>query len=209
VQPIVDKRARQGGFTIVESLITIAILGILLAVGVPNMSRWLGATAATGAAQFYAEGFTLARSQALANNSRSRLVFSDNDQSGQLDWRVDVCFPSADDACAAASTRWSTVEKAATKPDGGEVATKSVSRSSATLPGTTVLSVAPNDDSGEVYFTPLGWLDGASANVTRIDLTPAEGNADAFDDLAVVVTLAGAVVTCRPDVGAGDSRRCP
>lgn len=215
MHPVKDMAARarapagQGGFTLVEALITIAVLGILLAVGIPNMSAWLSGTAANGAAQFYAEGFTLARSQALANNSRSRLVFTDNDQSGQLDWQVDVCFPTGTDACAANSTRWSTVEAAAAAPESGAVSTRSVFRSSASLPGTTVLTVTPNDESGAVYFTELGWVDGANANVTRLDLTPTSANAGAFDDMAVVVTLAGAVVTCLTDADEGDSRRCP
>jgi type IV fimbrial biogenesis protein FimT len=198
----------QGGFTALEALVAVAIMGILLAVAVPNMRGWLGATGATGAAQFYAEGFTLARSQALANNSRSRVVFSTNAQSGQRDWQVDVCFPTALDPCAADSERWSDLEDPAVSPASGAVETLSVFRSAAGLPLTSALSVTPNSDADGVYFTELGWVDSAKPAITRFDLEPG-GDDDAFTPSAVVLTLAGAVVNCRPDVADTDSRRCP
>lgn len=197
------------GFTLVEMMVALAVFAILLAVGVPNMSSWLGATSATNASQFYADGFALARSQALANNSRSRLVLSENEQSGQLDWQVDVCFPDASDGCAAGSARWSSPDKAAAAPEGGDVQTKSVFRSASALPKAAALAItSDNDDADGVYFTPLGWIDTGKPAVTRLELAPV-GDSKAFAPSAVVVTLAGAVLTCRPGADAGDSRKCP
>lgn len=203
--------ARQRGFTALEALITVAVLGIVLAIGLPNMRGWLGATTATGAGQFYAEGFTLARSQALANNSRSRLVLTTNEQSGQFDWQVDVCFPVADDACGVESDRWSTVDEPAAAPGVGVIETSSTFRSAAALPNTRVLTVTPNSTTATaVYFTEMGWVDAGKPAVTRLTLGPGSSDAeDTFADTAVVLTLAGAVVTCVPDAPAGDSRRCP
>ena len=202
--------ARQKGFTALEAMVVVAILGILLAVGIPSMRGWLGATGATGASQFYAEGFRLARAQALANNSRSRLVFTENDQSGQLDWQVDVCFPVADDRCGVDSERWSTVEEPAVGPSEGDVETASVFRSAASLPRASALGITPDGDARSVYFTELGWVDGAKPALMRFDLGPGSGDAeDGFTPSAVVLTLAGAVVTCRPDVDDHDARRCP
>jgi len=197
------------GFTTIEALVAVAILAILLAIGMPSMSSWVGASGAANAAQFYAEGFTMARGQALANNSRSRLVFSENAQSGQLDWQVDVCFPVSTDACAAASTRWSSVDEAADAPESGAVATLSVHRSAAALPRPAVLTITPNDDGGAVYFTELGWVDGGKPAVTRLDLTATNGDESAVVPTSVVLTLAGAVATCRTEAEPGDSRKCP
>lgn len=201
----------QGGFTALEALVVVAILGIMLAVGIPSMRGWLGATTATGAAEFYAEGFRTARAQALANNSRSRLVFTENEESGQLDWQVDVCFPVPDDACATGSSRWSDVDEPAAKPAEGDVETSSVFRSAVSLPRASALSVTPGDDAARsVYFTELGWVDGAKPALMRFDLGPGSADAeDVFKPTAVVLTLAGAVVTCDPDAGVSSSRRCP
>lgn len=200
----------QAGFTALETLVVVAILGIMLAVGIPSMRGWLGATTATGAAEFYAEGFRLARAQALANNSRSRLVFTENAQSGQLDWQVDVCFPVPDDGCAAGSDRWSDVDAPAEKPAEGDVETSSVFRSAAGLPRATALGVTPDDEARSVYFTELGWVDGAKPALMRFDFGPGSADAEGvFAPTAVVLTLAGAVVTCNPGAGVADSRRCP
>jgi len=200
----------QAGFTALEAMVVVAILGIMLAIGIPSMRGWLGATTATGAAEFYAEGFRMARAQALANNSRSRLVFTENEESGQLDWQVDVCFPVPDDGCAAASERWSTVDEPAAKPADGDVETSSVFRSAVSLPRASALTVTPDDEARAVYFTELGWVDGAKPALMRLDFGPGSADAeDAFTPTAVVLTLAGAVVTCNPDAGAADARRCP
>lgn len=199
---------RSAGFSLIETMVALAIFAILLAVGVPNMRAWLGATSATGAAQFYAEGYMQARGMALANNARSRLVFTENDASGQRNWQVDVCFPNGTDSCAAGSARWSDVDAPATAPDQGAVQTSSVFRSAASLPRSAALDITPDTDAESVYFTELGWIDGGKPAVTRLDLEP-PGDSDDFVPMAVVATLAGTVVTCRPNAAAGDARRCP
>lgn len=205
---------RQSGFTALEAVIAVSILGILMAVGVPRMSGWLAATKAAGAGQFYVEGFTLARTQALAHNSHSRLVFIDN-PGGQPDWRVDICFRATGNACDDASNDWSTATAAATGAPGESAAFRSIRRSAASLPPSSLLAVTlgPDDDADAVYFTPLGWVDGAiTPRVTAIGLAPAEGKENEFRPSAVMLTLAGVATTCDPTLGDdddGDSRRCP
>lgn len=205
-------RRAQRGFTLLEAMVVIAIIGVLMAVGIPNMRDWLGNTAANGAAQFYAEGFRLAKGQALANNSRSRLVFTENAQSGQLDWQVDVCFPVAGDQCDAGSKNWSDVGEPATAPSHIDVKTSSVFRSSAGLPVPSAVRVTPDGNARAVYFTELGWVDGGKPALTKLAFAPGTVEKDAepgFPPTAVVLTLAGAVVVCRTDLQAGDSRSCP
>ena len=205
------RRPFQRGFTLLEALVVVAIIGVLLAVGIPNMRSWLGNTAANGAAQFYAEGFRLAKHQALANNSRSRLVLTSNAQSGQLDWQVDVCFVSNDDQCGATSERWSDVDTPAATPANIDVSTASVFRSSASLPRPSAVTITPDGTARAVYFTELGWVDGSKPALTRLDLEPGnveEGADKPFRPTSVVLTLAGAVVVCRPDLD-DDPRSCP
>lgn len=215
MHPVTARPARrQSGFTALEAVIAVAILGILMAVGIPRMSGWLAATKAAGAGQFYVEGFTLARTQALAHNSHSRLVFIDN-PGGQPDWRVDICFRATGNACDDASNDWSTATTAATAAPGESAAFRSIRRSAASLPPSSLLAVTlgPDDDADAVYFTPLGWVDGAIApRVTRVGLEPAEGKEKEFRPSAVMLTLAGIAATCVPELGdddGGDSRRCP
>ena len=173
---------RQGGFTALVAMIAVSILGILMAFGIPRMSGWLAATKAEGAGQFYVEGFALARAQALAHNSQSRLVFIDN-PGGQPDWRVDICFRITGNACDDASNDWSTPSTAAGGAPGESTAFRSIRRSAASLPppGLLAVTLGPDDDGDAVYFTPTGWVDGSIApRVTEIGLDPAAGKENAF-----------------------------
>lgn len=205
---------RQAGFTALEAVVAVSILGILMAAGIPRLSGWLAATKAAGASQFYAEGFTLARTQSLAHNSQSRLVFIDN-PGGQPDWQVDICFRVSANACDDASNDWSTPTtgpSGAAEEIGASAAYRSIRRSAVSLPPPSLLVVTlgPDDDGDAVYFTPMGWVDGSIApRVTEVGLAPAAGKENAFRPSAVMLTLAGIATTCDPGVDAGDSRRCP
>ncbi|OON62599.1 hypothetical protein B0920_03910 [Massilia sp. KIM] len=198
------------GYTTIEALIAVVVLAILLAVGLPNLSGWLSSTKVAGAVQFYAEGYAMARSQALANNAASRLVFSRNAVSGQPDWQVDVCFPAAGQPCDADSERWSTLEDEAATDGTVGVAVRSVRRSAEALPASSLMSVELPAGASAVYFTPLGWVDsGPATPADRIDLSPASGHEDAFAPASLVLTMAGVATRCNPDADDGDSRRCP
>jgi len=201
---------RQRGFTLIESLVALAILASILAAGAPRMAAWIDASRAKAASQFYAEGFALARAQALTHNSASRLVLSDN-ANGQLDWQVDICFPRPNTPCNDASGTWSSTTTVAEHDPEGNAGFKSVLRSAESLPGTGVLalSVGP-DDADSVYFTPVGWVDTTvSPRIARIDLEPAAGHAESFRAAAVVLTLAGIATKCQPDAASSDPHRCP
>jgi len=201
---------RHGGFTLLESLVALAILGGILAFGAPRMAAWASASRAAAAGQFYAEGFALARNQALSHNSASRLVLSEN-ANGQMNWQVDICFPRPDTPCNDSSGAWSTTGAASNRDPEGAAGFKSVLRQADALPSTDVLAqtIGP-DDADSVYFTPVGWVDTTVAPyIARIDMEPAEDHAGDFPAASVVLTLAGIATKCRPDAGDDDPRRCP
>lgn len=210
-QPAVASALAQAGFTLIEALVTMAVLAILLSFGVPRMGDWLSATRAGSAAGFYAEGYAMARTQALANNSQSRLVYIPV-AGGQPDWQVDICFRTVDTPCIG-DDDWSTTSAAAPGAPGAAVNFRSVRRSAAGLPAPTILNVAIGPSAASsVYFTPLGWVDtGRNPRATRIDLRPSTTRPGAFRAQAVVLTLAGVAVVCDPDptIVQGDSRWCP
>lgn len=199
------------GFTLIEAVVALAVMAVLLAVGIPSMSGWLQARKAAAAAAFYKEGFQLARAQAVGHNSASRLVLTENTVTGQMDWQVDICFPTPSTPCNDGSGSWSTTSAAAGADPDQAQGFRSVVRSADSLPSTSamMLSLSPSG-ADAVYFTPLGWIDGSvSPRIGRIDLAPALGRQGAFRPLAVVLTLAGTASICDPRVAAQDSRGCP
>ena len=200
------------GFTLLEIMIALSIMGVLLAVGMPSMSKMVYANKVAAAGQFYSEGFSLARNQALTQNGASRLVLSRNAGNGQFDWRIDVCFPRSDDPCNAASSNWSTTDAPASgDPKGAVNGFRSLLRRADALPPSAQLTLATGaDDARAVYFTPLGWVDPAMApRIERIDLTPAGKQSSAAPVTAVALTMAGNSIRCKPQVAANDPQRCP
>ena len=101
----------QRGLTLIELLVTISIFGIMLAIGIPNASRWVLANRARAASEFYADGFSLARRQAITHNSSSRITLTPNVTTGQMDWQVDICFATPDARCTDVQGAWSTVAR--------------------------------------------------------------------------------------------------
>lgn len=200
------------GFTLLEIMIALAIMGILLAVGMPSMSKMIYANKVAAASQFYSEGLSMARNQALTQNGVSRLMLSKNAGNGQFDWQIDVCFPRSDAPCNAASANWSsTGTPASDDPKGATNGFKSVLRRADALPPSIQLTVAAGPDGARAaYFTPLGWVDPAMApRLERIDLTPIGKQASAAPASAVVLTMAGNGIRCKPQVAANDPQRCP
>jgi len=204
------KHNRAGGYTLVELMVAIAIMGALLAVGVPSMTTWVVSNKARAAAEFYAEGLAMARREAITRNAASRLVLSPN-ANGQLDWQVDVCFPVPGMPCSADSGSWSSVAQAADNDPNAGSPYRSVFRAATALPNADVLvpAVHPQGSTG-VYFTALGWVDtGDAGRLARLQLTPSSDLRDAVQPVALVVTLAGIAAKCNPAITAPDTRACP
>jgi type IV fimbrial biogenesis protein FimT len=204
-------RSPQAGFTLIEAMIALAVMALLLGIGIPRMSDWLLASRAASAAVFYAEGFALARSQAVTHNSASRLVLTENAKNGQMDWRVDICFPTPSVPCNGESGAWSTPASAAADDPEAGAGFKSVFRAADGLPPSSVLAqrLSPSGAT-DVYFTPIGWVDPAfSPRLARIDLAPTTGRTGAFPATAVVLTLAGMASKCDPKAAPHDARGCP
>jgi type IV fimbrial biogenesis protein FimT len=70
----------QRGFNLIELMITIAVLGMLLMVGLPAFTDWLQNLKVRSAAESVQNGLQLARSTAIARNTNVSFVFPlDND----------------------------------------------------------------------------------------------------------------------------------
>ncbi|QGZ38387.1 type IV fimbrial biogenesis protein FimT [Pseudoduganella flava] len=201
---------RGTGFTLVEMMVAIVILGVLLAVGIPNLTNWIMTNKARSAAEFYLDGMSMARRQAVTHNARSRLVLTPN-ANGQFDWQVDLCFPAPGAACTDDAGNWSTATAPAAGDPEGATGFKSVFRAANALPPSDVLipAVTP-EGTNVIYFTEVGWVDPTIADrLTQLRLDPAARLAGDVRPVALTVTLAGIASKCDPTVAAPDSRACP
>jgi type IV fimbrial biogenesis protein FimT len=201
----------QRGFTLLELMVGVTIIGILMAIGIPSLVGWSAANKVAGASEFYMEGFRLARQQAVMHNAASRIRFTPNPTNGQPDWQVDLCFPTAIVPCNDVSGAWSEPGLAAGGDPEGAAGFTSVSRFGSTLPGSAVVTIGLLPEGNSViYYTPLGWVDTNFPNrLERIALTPDPSLSSHVRTAAVVVTLAGLPAKCDPTLPIADSRACP
>ncbi|RZT10075.1 type IV fimbrial biogenesis protein FimT [Duganella sp. CF402] len=202
---------RRGGFTLIELMVTITVFGIMLAIGIPNASNWLLTNRARGASEFYADGFSLARRQAVSHNSFSRISLTPNTSTGQMDWQVDICFVGTNNACAPDDAAWSTTTTASANDPQGAAGFKSVFRSADSLPSSEVL--APTTlpaGASQVVYTATGWVDTTFADrLTQLRLDPGSKYAHEVPVVALAITLAGMATKCDPTLATGDNRACP
>ena len=209
--PVSPARRAVSGFTLIESVVVLAVMSITLALGVPAMSGWIQASKARNAGGFYVEGLAMARQQAMAHNAASRFLLVRNNGNGQYDWQVDLCFPTQADACDADSAGWSAPDAFATADPDQVQGFLSVNRSAAALPKSDVMAatLAPLGSSS-IYFNATGWVDTrVDERMTSIQFAPAAGFEATIRPQAIVVGLAGTATQCDPAVVAPDSRACP
>lgn len=203
--------AGQGGFTLIELLVTLTIFGVMLAIAIPNMTAWMLSNKARGASEFYMDGLSMARRQAVSHNAASRISFTANGNTGQMDWQVDICFPVPGTPCSNNAGAWSTPTAPAAGDPQGAAGYTSVVRVADALPTIDVLvpTILP-EGATEIYFTALGWVDSTVPNnVTQLRLDPTAGYANDVPPAAVAITLGGMATKCNPTLPATDSRACP
>ncbi len=71
-------RSRHAGFTLVELIVTMGVVGILALVAAPNMSTMMNASRVSAAASELTSSLQLARSEAIRRNTRVTVCASSN-----------------------------------------------------------------------------------------------------------------------------------
>jgi type IV fimbrial biogenesis protein FimT len=108
---------RPRGFTLVELMVTVTVLGIMMAIGLPSLMSWLSASRTNAMPEFYLDGLRKARDGAIKHNAAARLVLSTN-ANGQFDWQIDWCAPVTGTPCNDTSGAWSTTASAVSTVSG-------------------------------------------------------------------------------------------
>jgi type IV fimbrial biogenesis protein FimT len=188
----------QSGMTMIELMIGLTIMGLLIMIGLPNMTIWLNNSQIRTAGETLLNGLTLARTEAVKRNQMVRFQMVDNLTSGcaistsGTSWVV-----SQDDPTAACDTA----------PSDSAVPRIIQSRSGSE--GTTRVVVAATP-AGTVFFNGLGRVSspGGAANIARINISNPAGGACENPDgsggpmrcLRIDISIGGEAKMCDPAV---------
>lgn len=212
---------RNKGFTLIEIMVVITIIGLFAAVALPAMSEMMAGSKTRSLADSIASGLNKARSEALARNVPMRFQLVDTmdntcaystaspfwavTQTNQVDQGLveghcgDSAFnpPDQPDPCSPLVNYHGTAGACATD---AFIAYKSGTMNAE---GVTVTA-----DASIVTFGPIGQvldnIDGA-VKLTTIEIRPTTGSGKLWH---VNISTAGSIKVCDPDVSASTSNGC-
>jgi len=198
---VLETRAAQGGFNLIEIMVSLTVLAILIALGAPSFGEWLQNQQIRAASEAIVNGMQVARGEAIKRNLPVQLVLDDLPTTG---WTV----------CEATKQPCNSTLLA------DPVRVQDVIQSRSGSEGTRNAKATSTPDGAlAVTFSPLGSVlttnsDG-SVPLTQVDVANTQGDCMAAGGsmrcLRVVVTGGGSIRMCDPTPGiaAPDTRACP
>lgn len=194
--------ARQRGFNLIEAVVTVSVLGILVAAALPSVGDWMRATHVRNLAESLQNGLQKARSEAMKRNKVVTL------------WLVSPATAvRPDDSCAlsSASAAWVvSLEDPAGHCGSAPSATVTPRIVEIYGPGQGAngITVAALDAAGaaanSVSFNAFGQRVGTG--IARIDITHDSGAT--VRPLRIQISSSGGVRMCDPAVTSPDPRAC-
>lgn len=197
--------ASQRGFTLLETLVTVGIFALLLAVASPSISAWIMNLRIRNAAETLQNGLQKARTEAIRRNQNVTLWLVSLSDPRTMDnscalsatsasWVISLDDPAGDCGDAPSDTNAPRIIETYAAGDGSLY----VSVDSQTADGNTAADRITFDGFGRVVVTgdPIG----------RIEVTPPASATD-FRPLTIVVSSAGNIRMCDPLVTDADDPR--
>lgn len=202
-QPRHPGRSGMRGFSMLELAISLVILGLTLAVGLPNAADWMRDLRLRGVAESMKAGLDKARMEALKSN-RTISYWLVTDSKSKV--------PGPDCALAASGMYWVVSVKdpsGACDTDPSTTAEPMLAyRSEAVMEQGMVSSAAVDADgnaANQVTFNALGQVQGAGM-IRQITVSRVDGKGRS---LRIMIEPGGSVRTCDPKAAAVDPRACP
>jgi type IV fimbrial biogenesis protein FimT len=179
---VLTLRHRQSGISLAEVMIAVAIIGVLMALGMPAFQNWIQNTQIRVASDAIMNGLQTARNEAIRRNTAVQFRL---DGGANSQWRVNLFIdPDGTPLQSRAAEEGSVNATITPTPAGADTVTFSA-----------LGRVVPNAD--------------ASDSLTQVDvdnvLIPVVADRR---NLRIVIPAGGALRMCDPKVAAGDPRAC-
>lgn len=185
---MLNRPARQGGVTLIEVLVAIAIVAMVLGLAAPSMRTWIQNTQIRSGAESILGGIKQARFEAINRNATVAFELQDPNS---VRWHV-CFFDTVADACTAQP------DIAVGAPEGSQnaqvgVETTFSSFTTALAPGTNVPSLVAFDSFGRV--SPQ-----SPTNIARVEVRNPYLASSEERKLDVFIGPSGQVVMCDPQL---------
>jgi len=177
-------RSRSGGqgFSLIELMVTVAVVAILATVAVPAFSTWIQNTKTRSTAEALQNGMRLAKTEAVR---RSRLV----------DFRLTAGTPAKDAATSKTGSNWYVQQNSALLAADATDAAYNLYVQGSSLAGANA-NVTVAGDVDTLTFTSLGRLGNTGAASYKFDVANPGGDRA----LRIIVTQSGQIRMCDPKI---------
>jgi type IV fimbrial biogenesis protein FimT len=206
---------RSSGFTAIEMMIALAIMGILVSLAIPSFTTYIDNTKVKTTAQSFLSGVQSARSEALRRNSPVDFIVTDTAYPALIANHVTLGQVIPDGSIVANSNASNWVVLAPTiNPDDnlpinvfveGKLGAEGSGRNTAA-----VLPIAVTGTTGTIRFNNFGATTLAAAASFQFS-NPNGGQcapAGPIRCMTVLIAIGGGARICDPAVAAGDTRAC-
>jgi len=211
-------RAPQNGFSLIELMISLAVLGVLIGLGAPGFVEWLQNQQIRAAAEATLNGLQVARGEAVRGNTPVRFQLVSD--------LTSACVLASDSVTEPVSVSWvvslrDPTGKCDTKADPADPANPQIvqSRTTEGSPNARARSVfvpsppaAPAPQAAStVTFAALGNVVAnadATPSINKIDMTNINVTG-ATRPLRIIVSSGGSVRMCDPALALPEPRGCP
>lgn len=195
---MLNRPALQGGVTLIEVLVAIAIVAMVLGLAAPSMRTWIQNTQIRSGAESILGGIKQARFEAISRNTTVAFELQD---ANSVKWHV-CFFDTVADTCQTAQP-----DIAVGAPEGAQNATVGVETAftSYTNPlgsGVNVPSLVAFDSFGRV--SPQ-----SATNIVRLEVRNAYLSASDERRLDVSIGPSGRIVMCDPALPSANPQSCP
>jgi type IV fimbrial biogenesis protein FimT len=194
-QVMKKNRPFQCGITMIEVMVSVAIIAIVMALGIPNLSSWMQNTQVKSTAESVLTGLQLARAEAVRQNTKTRFQLTDT--TGMASWAISTPVLDRTD-CPVSTDPYPCLVQSGAASESGQNARLGVSTASlsSTDYSTAIAAGAGMGLSPTVIFDAFGRADSSVTNITRIDVT--NSNYANARRLVISITDSGMVKLCDP-----------
>jgi type IV fimbrial biogenesis protein FimT len=202
---MLSEQRNQRGFTLIEAMVVVAILGLLVVIAAPSLSAYTENSKVRGVAESFVASAQKARLEAIRTNQNAQLVLTSDDpiaanvattntSATAGNWIVRRVSDDATPVITFVEGR--SIREGANRSDGASSVTVGASSNSTALASITFNSAGATS-LGAAWTVNFGSSSAACAPTGSVRC------------LRVVISVSGQIRTCDPAAASGDTRACP